>query len=416
MAIDRRWWLSTTLTAVAGLALSGFSGCASGSGSWLSPSSWWGGNSSQQSNSLAQQNKPSQPAFAPSQSGASARLGSPPPIETGPFSAVSASFKKWTGTGETKPAAQPDELSLDSQPKQISSELYMQMARMYEAKGDFDGAIKQYEQALKTSPKDTQLLCALGRAYDRKADFSKAMVNYQQAIKIDPRCATAHNDLGLCLARQGDRERSLESLRRAVELAPDSKLYRNNLATVLVDLGRYDEAFTQLSSTLPVAASHYNVGYLAYRRGDKDEAMRRFNLATQIDPNFAPARKMVDKIANVSNQIPSREQVQAKIDNGANQLTNQANQFSGQANTAIRDAEAKLRAALEAKTAPIAPHYGNEWSHTSTQVPAQAVPTRPSGQSIEPPPPELTGGAPKQNLSDDSPSDEMPILLPPTGE
>jgi hypothetical protein len=128
----------------------------------------------------------------------------------------------------------------------------------------------------------------------------KAIATYQQAIKVDARCALAHNDLGLCYARQNDLARARESLNKAVSLVQTSKLYRNNLATVLVSSRQYNDAYEQLTAVHPPAIAQYNLGILANRKGDKTEAMSRFQQAASLDPNLAQARNMIDKLNGVA--------------------------------------------------------------------------------------------------------------------
>jgi Tfp pilus assembly protein PilF len=218
---------------------------------------------------------------------------------------MSASFKKWTGADQQSTPA-PDPLSLETKPKQLTAELSVQIARMHEAKGDFATAIAKYEEALKVAPNNTEILVSLGRAHDRNGDMPKAIATYQQAIKIDARCALAHNDLGLCYARQNDMAGARESLNKAVSLVPTSKLYRNNLATVLVNSRQYNDAYEQLATVHPPAIAQYNLGILANRRGDKTEAMSRFQQAATLDPNLAQARNMIDKLNGVaSSAVPT---------------------------------------------------------------------------------------------------------------
>jgi Tfp pilus assembly protein PilF len=460
----RRLWLALSLA-----ALSSATGCSTTASFW--PSSWFGSNSSPPAN-VAQYNARNATPANPSRQGANAQLGAPAAAAASPFAAMSTSFKKWTG-GDQQPKPADDPLSLENKPKQLTTELSLQIAHMHEAKGDFAGAIKQYEEALKATPNNTQVLVELGRAYDRNGDTPKAIATYQQAIKIDARCALAHNDLGLCYARQNDLARARESLNKAVALVPTSKLYRNNLATALVSARQYNDAYEQLTAVHPPAIAQYNLGILANRRGDKTEAMTRFQQAASLDPNLAQARNMIDKLngvapgavagrtsANPAQGIagaapPTIKQIQTDVADQAgqyqknwrdsarqmqadwkqqgqtqvNQAKSQANQakaevadrmqaqalgIAGQANdgvnktseaaqAAIRDAEAKIRAAMQPQVAPVDPGYTSGWVPPQTDdiTPIQGTPDAASDDDTT------------YSISDD---DESPILLPPTGE
>lgn len=460
----RRLWLALSLA-----ALCSATGCSTMSSFW--PSSWFGSNSSPQAN-LAQHNARNSTPASPSRQGANAQLGAPAAAATGPFAAMSTSFKKWTG-GEQQPTPPDDPLSLNTTPKQLSPELYVQMAHMHEAKGDFASAIKQYEEALKAGPNNTELLVQLGRAHDRNGDMTKAIATYQQAIKIDARCALAHNDLGLCYARQNDLARARESLNKAVALVPTSKLYRNNLATVLVSARQYNDAYEQLTAVHPPAIAQYNLGILANRRGDKTEAMSRFQQASSLDPNLAQARNMIDKLNGVPSGAvagrapaeqgnaapgaapPTIKQVQTDVADQArqyqqnwrdsarqmqtdwkqqgqtqvNQVKTQANQAKtevaermqaqaqgaiGQANDSVNKTSEAAQAAIrdaEAKIrAAMQPQVAPvEPGYTSGWVPPQTDDITPIQGAEDATSDEDT----TYSISDE---DESPILLPPTGE
>jgi tetratricopeptide (TPR) repeat protein len=378
---------------------------------------------------------------------------------------MSASFKKWTG-GEQQPTPPEDPLSLDTKPKQLSAELYVQIARMHEAKGDFANAIKQYEEAIKVAPNNTDILVGLGRAHDRNGDMTKAIAAYQQAIRIDARCALAHNDLGLCYARQNDLTRARESLNKAVALVPTSKLYRNNLATVLVSSRQYNDAYEQLAAVHPPAIAQYNLGILANRKGDKAEAMGRFQQAASLDPNLAQARNMIDKLNGVASvpapgqAVPSpskqpqadvaeqarqyqqnwrdsarqmqadwkqqaqtqmtqvktqanqaqtqvADRVQSQVRDVNSQINNGVNQSSEAAQNAIREAEAKIRAAMQSQVAPVDPSYSSSWvpPQTDDVTPIQADPSTSDAAA---------SGEATYSISDDE--DDAPVLLPPAVE
>ena len=45
-----------------------------------------------------------------------------------------------------------------------------------------------------------------------------------------------------------------------------------------------------------VAPAHFNLGVIAARRGDRDEARRRYGLALSADPQFKPARDALARL------------------------------------------------------------------------------------------------------------------------
>lgn len=219
-----------------------------------------------------------------------------------PTQKVTGALKKATATVAGALTIKPrvdkaaDPLSLDNMPKKIGVDLCYQAGRMAEANGNPAAAIKQYERGLEDTPNHLPTLISLARLYDRQDQFDKAEAMYQRALEAEPDNALAHNDLGLCLARHNRPEPALAALRQAVKLEPNRKLYRNNLATVLVDLGRIDDAWTELTVVHPPAVAHYNLGYLLYHAGNVPRARQEFTQAKQADASLAAADQMLRQL------------------------------------------------------------------------------------------------------------------------
>src|SRR5260221_10749578 len=109
------------------------------------------------------------------------------------------------GSGRQSPAAAPAE---------PSAEIGLGLFR----KGDLRGAEPHLAGALKSSPRDRRILEALGAIYERTDRFRQAEESLRAALAIDPASSIAH--LGL--------------------------------ASVLIDIGRYEEALTEISQARPL--------------------------------------------------------------------------------------------------------------------------------------------------------------------
>src|SRR4051812_8499870 len=65
------------------------------------------------------------------------------------------------------------------------------------AKGDFEGAIADYTQAIEASPKDPVPYFNRGNAKRKKGDLDGAIADYTQTIAIDPKYADAYVNRGI---------------------------------------------------------------------------------------------------------------------------------------------------------------------------------------------------------------------------
>lgn len=132
-------------------------------------------------------------------------------------------------------------------------------------RGDTDGAIRYYRNALRLAP-SARVYADLGVAYASKGDVDGAIRLYREAIRLDPGYAPAHNNLGVALENMGLVEESLESFRAAIRLSPG------------------------------YAAAYNNLGYSYYRLGRKQEALESYLSALRLDPGNARVLNNMERL------------------------------------------------------------------------------------------------------------------------
>jgi len=75
-----------------------------------------------------------------------------------------------------------------------------------------------------------------------KGDTDGAIERYREAIRTYPDLAIAWNGLSMALAKQGDLEAAVEAAEKLVELEPDDPLSHTNLSRILMQKGLIPEA------------------------------------------------------------------------------------------------------------------------------------------------------------------------------
>jgi tetratricopeptide (TPR) repeat protein len=88
------------------------------------------------------------------------------------------------------------------------------------ARGDLEGAIRSFREAIRLDPNLANAHGSLGNALHAQGDLEGAIRSYRQAIRIDPKEAKSHSNLGIVLRDKGDLEGAIRSLRKAIELLP----------------------------------------------------------------------------------------------------------------------------------------------------------------------------------------------------
>lgn len=103
----------------------------------------------------------------------------------------------------------------------LAPEEHIALGIIYEQKGLYDEAIKEYSAALKKAP---EAFFYLGNAYFQKKDFEKSEEYYKRAIDAIPEHADAHNNLAWLYYTQGINIEEAESLaEKALILNPKRK-------------------------------------------------------------------------------------------------------------------------------------------------------------------------------------------------
>jgi len=196
------------------------------------------------------------------------------------------------------------------------------------ARGDDDGAWREYQEALRLAPDvpDTHLDAAFGFAIH--GDYERAVEECQRSIAIDPTFAPAYATLAKALLSQGKAPEAEAAARRATELQPNYPDGHAMLARALDLQGRLFEAAAEYDKALalnpddvqghlrlaevlvrlhrgPGAIEHYRaglaldpenapawttLGYLLLNAGQPQDAAGCFERALRIDPSLGPAK------------------------------------------------------------------------------------------------------------------------------
>ena len=106
----------------------------------------------------------------------------------------------------------------------------------------FDGAIKNYQQAIKYKPDYADAYNNLGNVYRNNGDLEAAVTHYEKALSISPDSAEFHNNIGVYFQHKRNYNRAAECFRRAIALNPKYVNAYNSLGAVMVDLGNPEEA------------------------------------------------------------------------------------------------------------------------------------------------------------------------------
>ncbi len=103
----------------------------------------------------------------------------------------------------------------------------LELARLHTSRGverrragDIDGAISDYDLAIKLNPNDQFAFNNRANLWRDKGDLKRAIADYTEALRIDPGYTAVYVNRGLVYEKFKDIERARADYQRAIELPP----------------------------------------------------------------------------------------------------------------------------------------------------------------------------------------------------
>lgn len=160
---------------------------------------------------------------------------------------------------------------------------------------------------------DVNLL--LGQASAAQGDFDGAVRALERAIKARPDIAGAHASLGYIYMKQGKLPEAEAALRAEIEVSPADTQARHTLAAVLELQGAVDEAISiergVLRNRPDYVDARYLLGKLLLSQGNALEASEHLEAASRLSPEDANVRY---QLGQAYTKLGRPEEAQAQFD------------------------------------------------------------------------------------------------------
>jgi len=168
-------------------------------------------------------------------------------------------------------------------------EIYLNLARTYRKKRDFNNAVKYAEKTSDMIPGDVNPLILLGNINYELTNWDEAIRYYEKALKIDSNNPTLLYNMALALFKKGERFPALEFLKKAadsdkigdVAYNSYSRLGAEFLESNMFDLAeKYLVQATHLRPQDPIGRYNLAVAYL--RQNKNSEALRELEESERL--------------------------------------------------------------------------------------------------------------------------------------
>ena len=89
----------------------------------------------------------------------------------------------------------------------------------YSLRGEYDAAIKEYEETIKSNPNSPEAYNNMGFAYMDKGDTDKAVELQKKALELNPKFANAYYGMAQAMEKKGDKAGALKNWKEFKKLS-----------------------------------------------------------------------------------------------------------------------------------------------------------------------------------------------------
>lgn len=122
-----------------------------------------------------------------------------------------------------------------------SSVPWNNLGDVYSGEGNYQLAIRAFQQTIRLNPTHLGAHHNLGVVYLRMGDFDQAIIWFERAIAINPLPQT-YNELGVTYLQKREFDKAEKLFRKMIELAPEIPVGYNSLGILFAEQGRVEEA------------------------------------------------------------------------------------------------------------------------------------------------------------------------------
>lgn len=170
---------------------------------------------------------------------------------------------------------------------QTYSKPYNNRGVAYLRKGEYDAAIGAFDEAIRLKPDYGEAFANRAGAHLKKKQYNRAIRDFDEAIRIDPGLQAAWSGRCWSHAMLGALQAALEDCNRALQAAPDSTSTYDSRGLIHLKTGQFAAAIEDYNSALRrdprLASALYGRGYARLRSGDETGGNADIATAKSID-------------------------------------------------------------------------------------------------------------------------------------
>ena len=178
---------------------------------------------------------------------------------------------------------------------QGSTSVYRNLANALNEAGRPAEGLDASNMAIELRPRSANAHNTRGVALFSLGRLDEAAQSFRHALELDASHKTAHQNMAETRRRQGHFLESIEWYRTVLDLDPEFAAAHAGMGLALFELGQYGRAVESLQEAvslnpraLPISAHHFLAEAL-YKQQRDEEAIERYRVVTELDPEHAAA-------------------------------------------------------------------------------------------------------------------------------
>lgn len=176
-------------------------------------------------------------------------------------------------------------------PNPLKSQKYYNRAQEKARMGDQQGALEDFNRAIRLNPKDYEAYFKRGNVYYSLGDLLNAITDYSRAIELEPTYAKAYFNRGLARSQLGKSSEAIADFNQVIKLSPnDADAYYQRGLTYF-DFKDYRTAIEDFNQAIRLAPkdakAYYARGLARSFTGDKQGALADYTAAINHDSENA---------------------------------------------------------------------------------------------------------------------------------
>lgn len=188
-----------------------------------------------------------------------------------------------------------------------TSEYMADLARAFDKMGRNDEAARMYARGLELSPNDGNMLREISSLYTRTGHPEAAVPYLRRLSGGSSGDLVAQQELAVALEKAGDHEGAKQAYQDILQKFPQAAITRGLLAEILINEGKNDDAVALLRSGVAAnpegALLHRTLASALERTGNVAEAVREYREYARLNPGAPDAKSMEDRAARLEARV-----------------------------------------------------------------------------------------------------------------